>query len=420
MTKRRSVNAAWVGFLIPGALAGCVLATDTSTIDRPDASDVTPDVPVDPCAQGGAPWCVAAGAARVACDAGMPVLELCAYGCVDGECASRCTGETACSEDGGATVECGPDGGVRATAPCPTGYACVGGGCRAADTCVGGSRCDGAGTLELCDPRGVLEVSVDCGGECSRTWPDLDGDGWGDGARDALVQCGAPVDRVASNPYDCDDDRASDDACEGYTLVEPATFVMGTSSDDANPVPADEAQHRVAVSRAFFVAQTEVTQRRWGALSGTARVPALHADCDECPVERVNWFEALRFANRASEAGGYSACYVLSECTGEFGAGCEPGEETCTGYRCDRVELVAECDGFRLPTEGEWELAARAGTTGAFSGTLEDSAWYRDTVAEPRETQPVGGLTANAFGLYDVHGNVAEWTLDLLVPYEEV
>ena len=175
-----------------------------------------------------------------------------------------------------------------------------------------------------------------------------------------------------------------------------------------------EPQREIAISRPFLISATEITQTQWFELFGNkpsenwGRAGA----CDDCPVEFVAWFEAAAYANTLSYLEGAAQCYVAM-CTGRAG---ETGAE---GYGCHPYVSFAgvECDGYRLPTEAEWEYAARAGTTTAWwrGDTVEDLAdvgWYEANTGPPRETQEVALKMSNPWGLYDVHGNVYEWVHD--------
>ncbi|MBU6161250.1 MAG: formylglycine-generating enzyme family protein, partial [Myxococcales bacterium] len=110
-----------------------------------------------------------------------------------------------------------------------------------------------------------------------------------------------------------------------------------------------------------------------------------------CPVEQVSWLDAVSYANALSRAHGYSECYDSS---GDVRGG----------------GSIYACTGFRLPTEAEWEYAARAGTTGSRYGSLDQVAWHRGN--SNSETHGVGELQPNAWGLHDMLGNVWEWTHD--------
>ncbi|MFE9249934.1 formylglycine-generating enzyme family protein [Streptomyces sp. NPDC007088] len=111
------------------------------------------------------------------------------------------------------------------------------------------------------------------------------------------------------------------------------------------------------------------------------------------PVTGVSWLEAIRFCNAFSVRAGATPVYTLD------------GED---------VTYDRSADGYRLPTEAEWEHACRAGTTGPHYGTLDAIAWYRDNSGE--RVHPVGGKQPNAWGLYDMLGNAWDWCWDLYDP----
>ncbi|MFT6399778.1 MAG: sulfatase activating formylglycine-generating enzyme [Bradymonadia bacterium] len=204
-------------------------------------------------------------------------------------------------------------------------------------------------------------------------------------------------------------------------IVLGGTFLMGTPSGEIEPTPPAEVnQQTVEITHDLLVMETEVTQELWLEKSGTVTNPAFHSDCPACPVERVNWFEALMFANAVSELERLPACYELSECSGSFAGGCAEGDQFCPGFTCDSVTFAGvDCLGYRLPTEAEWEYLARADSTGPFDGSVEELAWFRTTL-DTSESQPVGGKLPNAWGLFDLHGNVGEWVMDIIdAPYPE-
>lgn len=197
-----------------------------------------------------------------------------------------------------------------------------------------------------------------------------------------------------------------------FVRIEPGAFEMGSHSGESGRT-ADETQHKVTLTRAFEMQTTEVTQAQWVRVMGTN--PSFFRDCgDDCPVESISWWDALAYLNQSSAAAGFEQCYELKGCSGTYGQ----------DFRCEKVEFVGlDCTGYRLPTEAEWEFAARGRTSSEFySGPmavpecdpidveLDRVAWYCGN--SDRTTHPVGQKTPNRYGLYDVLGNVREWVWD--------
>jgi formylglycine-generating enzyme required for sulfatase activity len=146
--------------------------------------------------------------------------------------------------------------------------------------------------------------------------------------------------------------------------------------------------------------------------------PSNFSACAQCPVERVNWWEALAYANALSQLEMLAECYTLSGCTGM------PGNDmTCSGVTVNAPgNAPYACAGYRLPTEAEWEYAYRAGTTTAFyNGAITDETcnepnldsigWYCGNAND--KTHDVGTVKQpNAWGLSDMAVNVWEWCWD--------
>lgn len=172
-----------------------------------------------------------------------------------------------------------------------------------------------------------------------------------------------------------------------FVRVPPGSFVMGQPG-------VTPATRSVTLSRSFFVQKTPVTQAQWQALIGDN--PSNFQGCAECPVEKVSWEDALLFANALSRKEGFPEAY------------------TAAGALKTGASVYATA-GYRLPTEAEWEYACRAGTTtdwysGSDEDRVTDIAWFGAN--SEGKTQPVARKQPNAFGLYDMSGNVWHWTHD--------
>ena len=182
---------------------------------------------------------------------------------------------------------------------------------------------------------------------------------------DAVEQAKAAAEEAAEETR-----KRAEAAIAGMEFVQvPAgEFLMGSTSDEADD---EQPVTRVRISRGFYLGKYEVTQAEWEAVTGSN--PSLLDECGpDCPVEQVSWDDVQEFIGRLNAA---------------------VGEER-----------------YRLPTEAEWEYAARAGTTGDRYGNLDAIAWYLDNSGGP--THPVGQKAPNAWGLHDMLGNVWEWTQD--------
>jgi formylglycine-generating enzyme required for sulfatase activity len=182
----------------------------------------------------------------------------------------------------------------------------------------------------------------------------------------------------------------------GMALVPiPAgEFLMGSPDSDPDAYDWEKPQHRVRITRPFYLGACPVTQAEYRAVMGES--PSHFKEQPENPVEIVSWYDAVRFCNRLSERDDLRPFYSIA------------GERI----------TVPDWDGagYRLPTEAEWEYACRAGTTtrywfGDDPAALGDYAWYSENSAG--RTHPVREKRPNSWGLYDMHGHVWEWCWDL-------
>lgn len=167
-----------------------------------------------------------------------------------------------------------------------------------------------------------------------------------------------------------------------FRLIPAGEFMMGSPSDETGRHD-DEVQHKVRITRAYYLAVTEVTQGQWKMVMGASpwsRRP-FPKDGESLPATHVNWDDAMEFCKRLSEKEGKR---------------------------------------YRLPSEAEWEYACRSGSTSAYCfaanpDQLREHAWFIEN-ADPhfslRSVRPVGSLKPNSFGLYDMYGNTGEWCSD--------
>ena len=160
--------------------------------------------------------------------------------------------------------------------------------------------------------------------------------------------------------------------------IEPGTFVMGSASEEAGRNKAEGPQTTVTFARGFWLGRTPVTQEQYLKLIGSNPSQFTEAGLS-APVERVSWLDAVDYCQklnqREREAGRLPKGYV-----------------------------------YGLPTEAQWEYACRAGTTGPYAGNPDSMAWHKGNSGST--THPVAEKQPNAWGLYDMYGNVLQWCSD--------
>lgn len=199
-----------------------------------------------------------------------------------------------------------------------------------------------------------------------------------------------------------------------FKPILPGTFLMGSPRGETGSSSYEWPQHRVTLTRPFEMSETEITWEQYVNLMGNN--PSYYDDvCLNCPgdypMESVSWLQAVQFCNALSLAEGYAPAYTVAGAT---------------------VTWDQDADGYRLPTEAEWEYACRAGTITALSNgdltsaaascysdpNLELIAWYCNNSSS--RVHPAGDKQPNEWGLRDMHGNVWEWVWDFSRNYESI
>jgi formylglycine-generating enzyme required for sulfatase activity len=173
----------------------------------------------------------------------------------------------------------------------------------------------------------------------------------------------------------------SDPRPAGFVWIPPGTFLMGSPTNEPGRAPVlggpSEVQHTVTLTRGFWMCDHEVTQSEYQSVLG--KVPSNFKGAPDRPVETVSWGDAMAY------------CQELT------------ARERAAG----RITMQQT---YRLPTEAEWEYAARAGTSAARYAELDSIAWFLENSGN--QTHPVRQKLPNSWGLYDMYGNVSELCLD--------
>jgi formylglycine-generating enzyme required for sulfatase activity len=171
---------------------------------------------------------------------------------------------------------------------------------------------------------------------------------------------------------------------DNMVRINGGTFMMGSPENDLGH-ENNETQHQVTIS-SFYIGKYEVTQKEYEEIMG---INPSEFKGDNLPVENVSWYDAIEYCNRRSQQEGLSPAYTVD------------GENVIWKW---------DANGYRLPTEAEWEYACRAGTTTPFY--TGDFITTKQANYNGEKTMPVGSFTPNDWGLYDMHGNIWEWCWD--------
>ncbi|MDE6781686.1 MAG: SUMF1/EgtB/PvdO family nonheme iron enzyme [Ruminococcus sp.] len=195
-----------------------------------------------------------------------------------------------------------------------------------------------------------------------------------------------------------------------YTLIKGGTFQMGSPESEPER-SSDEIQHSVTVGN-FYMSKIEISQKEYQEIMG---VNPSATKGDDLPVTNITWYDAVQYCNKLSQNEGLAPCYTISGNT---------------------VTWDKSANGYRLPTEAEWEYAARANTTTPFNfgdyvhnsdancynayGYNNDASgnWVNGSDAYLRKTVAVNQYATNDYGLYNMHGNAAEWVWDWYSEYD--
>ena len=202
---------------------------------------------------------------------------------------------------------------------------------------------------------------------------------------------------------------------ERFVLVEAGTFQMGSNVGYYDNKPA----HEVTITKPFYMGKYEVTQaeyEKYCSYTGSYSPSSTRGDGDNYPAYYVSWYDALVYCNKRSIAEGLTPCYSINDSTNPDVWGEAPDDRRWNHAKC-RTWNAATCDfeanGYRLPTEAEWEWLARGGENYEYAGSdnADDVAWYHSKTYNTG-TREVKTKAPNGYGLYDMSGNVWEWCWD--------
>jgi formylglycine-generating enzyme required for sulfatase activity len=197
----------------------------------------------------------------------------------------------------------------------------------------------------------------------------------------SAVQAGPAVIAAVERPAAATGDRERrviEDLKLELIRVAPGTFMMGSPTDEPERNKAEGPRTEVTLTREFWLGKTEITQGQYEAIMGT-NPSTFNTAGKDFPVERVSWIDAMAFCRKLTE------------------------RERAAGR-------LREGESYTLPTEAQWEFAFRAGTTGAYPGEPDQMGWNKEN--SENATHAVGLKKPNAWGFYDMAGNVLEWCYD--------